>query len=52
MTVFENKSKVDINENDAEKLIYVEQVINEAMRRYPLTPFTFRYVSEDTKIGS
>ncbi|XP_065208544.1 cytochrome P450 4C1-like [Planococcus citri] len=41
----------DADQEDIKRLSYLDQVLKETLRRFPLVPFVLRDVAEDSKIG-
>jgi len=39
------------NADDIQKLPYLDQVVKETLRRYPVGPLLYKNVDEDSKIG-
>lgn len=44
-------TKEDINQTDIKKLTYMDQVIKETMRMFPVFPAYPRRLTEDTKLS-
>lgn len=49
--IFGNSSDIDVTIDDIKQMNYLDQVLKEVLRIFPLVPFIFRTATEDTVIG-
>lgn len=48
--IFGNDDR-DVTEEDLKKMVYLEQVLKEVMRHFPIVPFLFRTNKETTTLS-